>query len=239
MASPKSTDGFIEWRVPGIEGPCKTWYRAYGDLKSGDPPVLALHGGPGFSCDYMMCMRDLTTQYSIPVIVYDQIGIGKSSHVLEKKGDGSFWNCELFLDELDTVIKYFGIGDNYSVVGQSWGGMLAAMHAIRQPKGLKKLVLADSLSDLPLFVKGVERLRADLPQEIQYEMKKHEDAGTTDSEGYEKCVDIYFAKHIIRMDPMPEEFLASAAAYKENKNVYSTMYVGSSLSNRSSNLRYG
>jgi len=90
MSSPKSTDGFVEWHVPGIEGLCKTWYRVYGDLKSGHPPVLVLHGGPGFSCDYMMCMRDLTTQYSIPVIVYDQIGIGRSSHLLERKVDGSF-----------------------------------------------------------------------------------------------------------------------------------------------------
>ncbi len=223
MTSLKSNDGFVEWNVPGIEEPCKTWYRVYGDLKSGHPPVLALHGGPGFSCYYMMCMRDLTTLYSIPVIIYDQIGIGRSSHVPEKKGDTSFWTCELFLDELDAVIKHFGIEDSYSVVGQSWGGMLAAMHAIRQPKGLMKLVLADSLSDMPLFIKGVERLREALPQKVQAEMKKHEDAGTTDGDEYEKCVDFFFAKHVIRLDPMPDEFLASAAAYKEDKNVYSTM----------------
>jgi len=116
----------------------------------------------------------------------------------------SFWTCELFLEELDTVIKHFGIEDSYNIVGQSWGGMLAAMHAIRQPKGLKKRVLADSLSDMPLFAKGVEKLRTALPQEVQDEMKKHEGAGTTDSEGYEKCVDVCFAKHVIRMDPMPD-----------------------------------
>jgi proline-specific peptidase len=223
MTFSKAIDGFIEWHVPGVEGTCKTWYRVYGDLKSGLPPVLALHGGPGFSCDYMMCMQDLTILYSLPVIIYDQIGIGRSSHVPEKKGDGSFWTCELFLEELDAVIKHFGIEDSYSIVGQSWGGMLAAMHAIRQPKGLKKLVLADSLSDMPLFSKGVERLRTALPQEVQDEMKEHEVAGTTDSERYEKCVDVYFAKHVIRIDPMPGEFIASGVAYKENKNVYSTM----------------
>jgi L-proline amide hydrolase len=76
---------------------------------------------------------------------------------------------------------------------------------------------------MPLFAKGVEKLRTALPQEVQDEMKKHEDTGTTDSEGYEKCVDVYFAKHVIRMDSMPDEFIASGVAYKENKNVYSTM----------------
>ena len=91
------------------------------------------------------------------------------------------------------------------------------MHAIHQPKGLKKLVLADSLSDIPLFIKGVTKLRAALPQDIQDEMKKHEDAGTTESEEYEKCVDFFLAKHVIRMDPMPDEFIASAVAYKERQ----------------------
>lgn len=216
MTTPKMTDGYIEWHVPGVEGPCKTWYRVYGDLKSGHLPVVALHGGPGFSCDYMMCMRDLTTLYSMPVIIYDQIGIGRSSHVPEKKGDASFWTCELFLDELDRVIKHFGIEDSYSLVGQSWGGMLAGMHAARQPKGLKKLVLANSLSDVPLFIEGVTKLREALPQNIQDEMKKHEDAGTTESDEYEKCVGFFFAKHIIRMDPMPGEFVASSYLYDKN-----------------------
>jgi proline-specific peptidase len=223
MTSPKFTDGFVEWNVPGIAEPCKTWYRAYGDLKSGHLPLVALHGGPGLSCDLMMCLRDLTSLYSIPVIVYDQIGIGRSSHVPEKKGDDSFWTCELFLNELDTVIEHFGIQDSYSIIGQSWGGMLAAMHAIQQPKGLKKLVLSNALSDMPLFAKEVMKLREALPQDVQEEMKKHEDAGTTDSEEYEKCVDVFFAKHIIKIDPLPDEFMASAVAYKENKNVYSTM----------------
>ena len=68
--------------------------------------------------------------YSIPVIVYDQIGIGRLSHVTEKKGDRAFWKCELFFDELDTVIRHFGIEDSYSIVGQSWRGMLAVVYAV-------------------------------------------------------------------------------------------------------------
>jgi hypothetical protein len=59
--------------------------------------------------------------------------------------------------------------------------------AVRQPKGLKKLVLADSLSDVLLFIKGVKRLREALPQDIQDEMKKREDAGTTEGEEREVC----------------------------------------------------
>jgi hypothetical protein len=50
-------------------------------------------------------MRDLTTLYSIPVIVYDQTGIGRSSHVPEKKDDRAFWKCELFFNELDTSLS--------------------------------------------------------------------------------------------------------------------------------------
>jgi L-proline amide hydrolase len=223
MATPKYNEGYIDFHIPGIESPCKTWYRVYGDLKSENIPVVALHGGPGFSSDYMSCLRDLTASYSIPVVIYDQLGIGQSSHIPEKKGDAAFWTCELFLDELDNVLAHLGIKDAYDMIGQSWGGMLAAMHAIKKPKGLRKLVLSNALSDIPLFSKGVTKYREALPQDVQDILKKHEDAGTTDSEEYEKAVDVFLAKHIIRMKDLPEEFLASVEAYKADKNVYSTM----------------
>ncbi|KIJ26792.1 hypothetical protein M422DRAFT_272136 [Sphaerobolus stellatus SS14] len=52
----------------------------------------------GVSGDFAI---DLVSKYGLPVIVYDQIGNGKSTHVREKTGDGSFWTEELFCDELD------------------------------------------------------------------------------------------------------------------------------------------
>lgn len=91
------------------------------------------------------------------------------------------------------------------------------MHAIQQPKGLRKLVLSNSLSDIPLFMSEVTKYRKLLPREVQAVLKMHEEAGATDSEECEKAVDFFIGRHIIRMDPLPEEFLASVEAYKADK----------------------
>lgn len=76
--------------------------------------------------------------------MYDQLGCGRSTHLPEKKGDESFWTIKLFLLELDNLLSHLGIQDDYDLLGQSWGGDLAADYAILQPKGSKRLVLASA-----------------------------------------------------------------------------------------------
>lgn len=149
--------------------PCHTWYQVYGDLKCGKTPVVALHGGPGSTHHYLISMADLFTTYGIPVVFYDQLGNGGSTRLPEMSGEaGSFWTEQLFLDELDNLLNHLGIQDDYVLLGQSWGGMLAARHATRQPKGLKRLVLSNSPASIPLFVKAaMEELISQLPQDIQ------------------------------------------------------------------------
>ena len=100
-------------------------------------------------------MADIYVKYSIPVVFYDQLGNGDSTHLPEKVGDaGSFWTEQLFLDELDNLLRHLGIQDDYSVIGHSWGGMLAARHAARRPKGLRRLIISNSAADIQLFVKA-------------------------------------------------------------------------------------
>jgi proline-specific peptidase len=114
------------------------WYTIFGDLKSSVRPLICLHGGPGAPHNYLLPIRNLVTTHKIPVIMYDQLGCGNSTHLPEKNGDGKFWTVDLFLSELDNLLSHLGIQDDYDLLGQSWGGMLGASHVIRQPKGLKK-----------------------------------------------------------------------------------------------------
>jgi pimeloyl-ACP methyl ester carboxylesterase len=57
---------------------------------------------------------------SIPVIFYDQIGNGASSHV--QNAPPEFWAPELFMDQLDSLLGSLGIADNFDLLGNSWGG---------------------------------------------------------------------------------------------------------------------
>jgi pimeloyl-ACP methyl ester carboxylesterase len=84
-----------------------------------------------------------------PCRQYDQVGNGRSSRGLDVGED--FWTVDLFLRELDALVGEFGL-DAYHVIGQSWGGMLAMEHALRQRPGLRSIVVADSPASIPLWV---------------------------------------------------------------------------------------
>ena len=87
----------------------------------------------------------------------------KNSTLLPDKG-GDFWTPELFVAELNNLIDELGIGSRYHVLGQSWGGMLAAEFGVTRPKGLKSLTIANSPASMELWVKEANRLRGELPR---------------------------------------------------------------------------
>ncbi|CDO76246.1 hypothetical protein BN946_scf184470.g4 [Trametes cinnabarina] len=225
MASPTVT-GTADFDAKAGK-PCQTWYQVYGDLKSGRTPVVAIHGGPGSTHHYLLSLTDLATRYHIPIVFYDQLGNGNSTHLPEKSGDeGSFWKEQLFLDELDNLLRHLGIQDNYVLLGQSWGGMLAARHATRQPKGLKRLIIADSPASMPLFVKAAnDELIPNLPPDVRDAIIRNEEAGTTDSEEYKEAVTVFYKRHLCRADPWPAELLQSFEWMDKDHTVYLTMHV--------------
>jgi L-proline amide hydrolase len=201
-----------------------TWYRITGDLdatrSAGKRPLVILHGGPGAAHNYTLRMTMLSEQ-GRAVIHYDQLGCGNSTHLPEAGAD--FWTVELFLDELDNLLRALGIADDYDVLGQSWGGMLGAEHAIRRPAGLHKLVIANSPASMDLWVSEANRLRDLLPPDVQATLLEHERAGTTDSAEYRAAEEVFYARHVCRVVPNPPEVLRSFALIDEDPTVYHTM----------------
>ncbi|KAI9867769.1 MAG: hypothetical protein M1830_005745 [Pleopsidium flavum] len=223
MSTLKVTEGEADFHPPSAGKPCKTWYQVFGDLKSGVRPLVALHGGPGIPGDYLRPLSDLSSGRGIPVVLYDQLGNGRSTHLPDRMGDTAFWTVQLFLDELDNLLAHLGIQDGYDILGQSWGGMLAASHAIRQPKGLRRLVIANSPASMALWIEAALLLRANMPQDVQDALSKHEAAGTTESQEYEQATLAFYKKHVCRMDPWPEEQNSAMQWVKEDPTVYHTM----------------
>ncbi|KAF9267098.1 proline-specific peptidase [Marasmius fiardii PR-910] len=217
-----STSSEIEFSVPNAGKPCKTWYQAFGDLTK-SRPLVALHGGPGASHDYLITLSALSHDHGIPVVLYDQLGNGKSTHLPEKAGDVSFWTVDLFLRELDNVLSHLGIKDDYDLLGHSWGGMLAACHAVRQPSGLKRLIIASSPASMELWVTAQNELRSRLDEGTQNTLTKHEKEGTTQSKEYEDAVEVFYKRFLCSMDPWPESAVATMNSLKADPTVYLTM----------------
>ncbi|KXJ32280.1 MULTISPECIES: proline iminopeptidase-family hydrolase [Pseudomonas] len=197
----------------------QTWYRVTGDLASGRLPLVVAHGGPGCTHDYVDSFKDLA-EHGWPVVHYDQLGNGRSTHL--RGIDPGFWTVALFLDELNNLLRHLGIGQ-YALLGQSWGGMLAAEHGVRQPAGLRGLIIANSPASMALWREAAAGLRAELPLEVQATLARHEAAGTTDSPEYRAASQVFYDRHVCRVQPLPAEVARTFAAIDADPTVYHAM----------------
>jgi L-proline amide hydrolase len=198
----------------------QTWYRVTGDPHGGRTPLVVVHGGPGSTHDYLGNLAELAAG-GIPVVHYDQIGNGGSTHLRDR--DPGFWTPQLFLDELDNLLRHLGIADRYALYGHSWGGMLAAAHASRRPAGLRGLVIADSPASYPLWLREMAVLRAALPDGVNDTLLRHEAAGTTDSPEYYEATGPFYDRHVCRIRPWPRDYQASFYETFNDPTVYFAM----------------
>ena len=177
--------------------------------------------------------------HRIPVILYDQIGGGASSH--RPDAPTEFWVPELFMDELDNLTKALGIDADFDLFGQSWGGasnlirsprillnfhqgMLAAQYAAsRTPKGLKRLIIANSPASTALNTKGTDALLSKFPEDFIAIIRKHEAEGTMECDEYQDGAMQFSKKHTCTVDPWPQDLLDAFDILKKDMTVCKAM----------------
>ncbi|MDM4722819.1 proline iminopeptidase-family hydrolase [Micromonospora sp. WMMA1363] len=211
-ATDLGSEGVLKWAGGS------TWYRTVGDLTGGPAPVVVCHGGPGLTHDYLLSLAALAAG-GRACVFYDQLGNGRSDHRPDA-ADG-FWTVPLFLTELRALLTHLGITDRYHLLGHSWGGLLALELATERPAGLRSLVLADSFAAGETYRAEVGRLRDELPDAVRAAL-----AGPPDDPGYAEAVSAFYARHVCRMRPVPDEVLRTLGAVREDPRVYETMAGG-------------
>jgi L-proline amide hydrolase len=210
------TEGVVHWDSGW------TWYRVFGDLRGGPlAPLVILHGGPGAAHDYLEPLAALTDRTGRACVFYDQLGCGRSQHL--RDAPPALWTVELFCRELDVLLDHLEISARYHVLGQSWGGMLAMEHALRQPSGLCSVVIANSPASIGLWIEEANRLRTLLPTQVQDTLTQHEQAGTTDSEEYQQAMMAFYERHLCRIVPFPDALQRTFAQLDDDPTVYHTM----------------
>jgi proline iminopeptidase len=130
-------------------GDARIFVREIGD----GPPILVLHGGPDFDHGYLLPELDGLAS-SCRLVYYDQRGRGRS-------GDGvraSDVTIASDIADIDHVRRAFGL-DTMTVLGHSWGCVLAMEFAARDPEHISHLVL---LNTAPGSRADVATLRAHL-----------------------------------------------------------------------------
>lgn len=197
------------------------WFRRVtperpGDSGTGDgataPPLVVVHGGPGMTHDYL---TDLDRLADLPgqereVIYYDQAGCGHTG----RPDTVPPWSLGLFVDELEAFLTVLPL-DSYDLLGHSAGGWIALSFALRQPVGLRKLVLASTCADMPLYRREITALKDALPDGLGRVIDRCEAGGTTNSAEYGRAFGAFRKLHVLRLEHMPDHMLASIAGLDE------------------------
>lgn len=224
--TPTITEGEVEFHEPQTGETYRTWYKVVGSLD--DPssiPLVTLHGGPGACHDYLLSFADLAASHAIPVVFYDQIGNGRSTHLSEKDGDESFWTESLFQAELNNLLSHLNLVHRpIDLYGQSWGGMLALGYAASTPPNLRRLIISNGLASMDGWRAGVERLRRELPEEVQRVLDRCEAAKDFTSPDYEAAVEVFYKRHISLTRPWPPKEVQAALDWLDrDPTTYGTM----------------
>jgi len=141
------------------------WYRVSGSGSA--MPVVLLHGGPGYSSYYLKSLEALHDER--PVIIYDQLGAGKSDHVT----DTTLFTIPHFVAELDSLRAHLGYA-RWHVLGHSWGTILGLEYYRAHPDRVASLTLASAALDIPTWGKNVKRMIATLSDSAQHAIKARE-----------------------------------------------------------------
>ena len=196
-------------------GGVQLFYRTVG---TGDDTVVVIHGGPGFTSDYIAAdLEPLASQHTL--VFYDQRGTGQSTLVT----DSSELAAERFAEDLEAVRMHFGL-DRLTILGHSWGAGVAALYAMRYPDRVERLLI---VGGIPLqerqLTEAFERLNAGRDGTERSQMQAWREARQANPADAEACRAYYvlwfrpFFGDSAAARRSKGDFCAGTAASRRNK----------------------
>ncbi len=199
--------------------------RAYtfGDISKG-VPLIILHGGPG-GCIARYEPLEILADFEVPLIFYDQLGCGYSK---VPKNHKIIWNSQVFLDELENLIKYFKL-KKYNILGHSWGGMLALDFVTkRNLKGLNKLILFSTLPSTKIWNDEHLKMIEDFPKEEREALIQEFEGRPFNKDFYKNGIKRFYKEHVGKRSKDLYNFKIKRFP-KTNKEIYEKMWGKSEL----------
>jgi proline iminopeptidase len=183
--------------VPVVGGKYKVWTKKLG---SGPVKVLLLHGGPGFTHEYLEAMESFLPQAGIEMYYYDQLGCGNS----DQPDDPALWTLPRYLEEVEEVRRGLGL-DNFVLYGHSWGGLLGLEYALQHQRHLRGLVISNMSAGIQSLLQHLNTIRAQLPPATQARLQVLEAQQAYDTPEYEQIMmtELY-PKMVCRIMPWPD-----------------------------------
>ena len=143
------------------------YYKIFGHGK----PLMVLHGGPGASHDYFLpYLTPLARHYQL--IFIDERGSGRSQ-TLE---DASGYTVENMVEDVEGVRRALHL-NQISLLGHSYGGVLAEAYALKYQKNLSHLILASTFSSTKAINEVFVRMKEKMPADARERINKMEAEG--------------------------------------------------------------
>ncbi len=114
-------------------------YKTFGSPAKPLKPLLIINGGPGMNCNGFEELAKTLSKNNL-TIIYDQRGTGASTLAVL---DTSTITMALMAEDVERLRKHLKI-EKWSVLGHSFGGMLASYYATKYPERIDKMVLSSS-----------------------------------------------------------------------------------------------
>ena len=178
------------------KGTFKVWTKRVGN----NPKIklLLLHGGPGFTHEYFEAADSYFPGAGIEYYYYDQLG----SYYSDQPTDTSLVNLDRFVEEVEQVRQALKLGpDNFYLLGQSWGGLLAIEYALKYQQNLKGLIISNMMASIPAYVEYAEKvLMPAMDPKVLAEIKALEAKKDYENPRYmELLIPNHYQLHILRM----------------------------------------
>ena len=184
-------------------GKYHTYCRIVGPA-SDRPPILLLHGGPGSTHNYFELLDDLANRAGRQLIMYDQLGCGRSSIPDDHP---ELYTAKNWVAELENLRHYLQLDQAY-LLGQSWGGMLAIIYLCDyHPQGIQGVILSSTLSSARLWASELYRLIKYMPEKDQAAIRHAEETSDFTDPAYQRAnaafMELHAAGRVTAQSPEP------------------------------------
>jgi len=163
--------------------------------------ILLLHGGPAMTHEYMECFESFFPKQGFEMIEYDQLG----SYYSDQPKDSSLWTTERFTEEVEQVRKALGLNkDNFYLLGNSWGGILAMEYALKYQGNLKGLIISNMMASCPDYGKYNLILQQQMDKNVVDSIMLLQNKGMVNNPRYDALLAGYYDEHLCRIVPNPD-----------------------------------
>jgi proline iminopeptidase len=199
-------------------GNFKVWTKRFGN--NPHIKILLLHGGPAMTHEYMECFESFFPKEGFEFYEYDQLG----SYYSDQPTDSSLWVTERFVEEVEQVRKAIGADkNNFYVLGNSWGGILAMEYALKYQQNLKGLIVANMVASAPDYGRYAEEVLAkQMDPKVLAEVRAIEARNDFANPRYmELLLPSFYKQHLCRLEEWPDP--VNRSFKHANQTVYTMM----------------